>query len=78
MFCFGTLGVVARKETCLICVSNVNVCITASMLICAGACVCVEGGWAGGGYVCLCVHALSIVSIDKILCFINTLITIIY
>ena len=36
VFCFGLLGTVVRKEMCLICVSNVNVCITVSMLICAG------------------------------------------
>ena len=39
VFCFGLLGAVARKEMCLICVSSVIVCITVSMLICAGECL---------------------------------------
>ena len=38
-------------------------------------CVCGGGGGGGGG---VCVHALRIVSADKILHFINTLIIIMY
>ena len=42
--------------------------------------MCVSGGGGGGEEACvrLCVYALRIVSTDNILCFINTLITIIY
>ena len=47
----------------------IKVCI-ASMLECAGACVCI--------YVYVCVYVLRIVSTHKMLCFIYTLIIIIY
>ena len=56
-----------------LCVIGMHLCARASVCVCVRGCVCVHV------CVCVCVHvcALRIVSMDKILRFINTLIIIV-
>ena len=52
----------------------VHACVCVWMPVCVRACVCACISACVRVCVCVCVYALRIVSVDKILCFINTLI----
>ena len=57
----STLCFLSVQVVCKFCIVNILVC--AQVPVCVCVCVCV----------CLCLHVLRIVSLENILCFINTL-----